>query len=1470
MADRKPLVQVAGQLQEIPADDVLVVPAIDAGVYKVGDVSNIGSGSAPWLFLGSLAITGSGASQQLVIQMFGGDWADEGITTYSIGSFGQTSSSTSISVRLINLAYEHSAGEIYYGAEFRAYRDAGNTKIDVYGRVAGDYIATGIMVYKRTSGELELIKTSVATLPTVGVTELTVNFGWMPTNTVASTLLVRNTTLPRSTLYDITDPTSVASIGYNGSRIAFPAKVQVPASTVDSASLRILQGVTPTAPGLGDVWSDGAYIYWRNTSAANRVLVQTAGLSTNAIPKAPGTGILADSLLSDTGTEVIQASGLHRLYNPSLTSNAIAFTGGSIASPDAVSAFVMRMDGTLSWGPGGATARDVALYRSAANVLKTDGNFDVGIDLRVAGTPRISAGGAATMATVSAANLTAGRVTFAGASGLLTDNASLTFDATTTRSLVVGSNIAQHSYVDISAGAGYNSALRMYSAGVLRWRPGLNSAVGYEILACDASGIAIDNPVSITNAAAGDILLGGTTGRPIVVAGSSRLRFATNLDFYKSGDSSGVHFKTPTSGTRAFLPETTVANDNAALGTPSYRWRGVYADVADFSGSLSTATAAVTGLTSGRMVSTTTGGALQALDAAASRELIGVQGADHIDRPLKSSYGAGWVKLCTLKVTAQNLSSQATIDLSSAGRNLTSDTSVVRAYCRIRQTSVMSSPLNIAQVQIVQQGGGSSSFVLGHVVDQDDASAKVVSVWVYCVSANDRIRYSVLSTWSDNAAGTPVFFENGTIETVEPVGYTPATWASLTAGAGSLSSLALSGVLDFGGDVNLYRGGVSLLRSDDILMTNGGFRATGYFDTAVDGTGPGVEVHYDAVNTRARVLAYDRTTAARIQLAIDGSPINFYANGTLKGSFNAAGDFSVVNLTAGRVLYTGASGLLTNSGKLTYSGGNVLVMGDGTADSSITLNKSDAGTGAFRFQVAGVERGAIGIDSSENFFWESKNSSGVVIDKPISWVNSAGGAMSIVRPLTVSAALTVTGTTTLATSLTGLLKATSGVVAAATAADVTGQLLTGYVVGANTALAATDSILGAFGKVQGQINARPTGTGSTDHVAVWSSASTLTHYTNFSFTTSVSNILNVGSNEAKSSYIDISTGTSNEAMNRYYANFVQRWGAGRNASNEYEISAYDFSGVLIDKPIVIANASAGLISIGGSTARPTTFSGLVTASAGLDVGTSSQSWIRNGGGGLYMGYGSDKDDYRFYCYGNTAGFASMSSGSHVAGVAATTVGGTSGLVTVYGDVLKVEYLAGTGTRALAVDQYGQLVAGSGGSNIQNLGLSPTYSSSMDGTQKVVFTVPSTTFTAEGQKIVSNFQFDTSYSAGASRTYEIYYGSKRVAKFTHSPGTSGVRATAKVTLFPIGIGASSVMHCAVEITANGTSTGIAALSDTDLDAYVLVYTSGNLSVATGYWTANNVNTGATASMSFRATGPTATNVGVEGPTAQFIG
>ena len=71
---------------------------------------------------------------------------------------------------------------------------------------------------------------------------------------------------------------------------------------------------------------------------------------------------------------------------------------------------------------------------------------------------------------------------------------------------------------------------------------------------------------------------------------------------------------------------------------------------------------------------------------------------------------------------------------------------------------------------------------------------------------------------------------------------------------------------------------------------------------------------------------------------------------------------------------------------------------------------------------------------------------------------------------------------------------TSGTISASLITDttVTGKLLTGYAVGTNTVLAATDTILGAFGKVQGQINAMTSGTGMVTSFNTRTGAVTLT------------------------------------------------------------------------------------------------------------------------------------------------------------------------------------------------------------------------------------------------------------------------------------------------------------------------------------------------------------------------------------------
>lgn len=70
------------------------------------------------------------------------------------------------------------------------------------------------------------------------------------------------------------------------------------------------------------------------------------------------------------------------------TSGSLMLTGKQTA--DTIERFAMQADGLMSWGAGGASSRDTILFRSAANVLKTDDSFQVGTDLTVSGTTTLA------------------------------------------------------------------------------------------------------------------------------------------------------------------------------------------------------------------------------------------------------------------------------------------------------------------------------------------------------------------------------------------------------------------------------------------------------------------------------------------------------------------------------------------------------------------------------------------------------------------------------------------------------------------------------------------------------------------------------------------------------------------------------------------------------------------------------------------------------------------------------------------------------------------------------------------------------------------------------------------------------------------------------------------------------------------------------------------------------------------------
>lgn len=88
------------------------------------------------------------------------------------------------------------------------------------------------------------------------------------------------------------------------------------------------------------------------------------------------------------------------------------------------------------------------------------------------------------------------------------------------------------------------------------------------------------------------------------------------------------------------------------------------------------------------------------------------------------------------------------------------------------------------------------------------------------------------------------------------------------------------------------------------------------------------------------------------------------------------------------------------------------------------------------------------------------------------WQDFAAAARGVaLTGLSTASATAIAATDTVLGAL-GKLQAQITTEAASLAADVRAVVLTGYLAGANTSLAATDTVLAAFGKVQGQLNAK--------------------------------------------------------------------------------------------------------------------------------------------------------------------------------------------------------------------------------------------------------------------------------------------------------------------------------------------------------------------------------------------------------------
>lgn len=208
---------------------------------------------------------------------------------------------------------------------------------------------------------------------------------------------------------------------------------------------------------------------------------------------------------------------------------------------------------------------------------------------------------------------------------------------------------------------------------------------------------------------------------------------------------------------------------------------------------------------------------------------------------------------------------------------------------------------------------------------------------------------------------------------------------------------------------------------------------------------------------RGITYTFPATQSANTYLRTDGSGTLTWASAPSQ-AISSLSDTTITTASAGQFLrYSGTAWVNSTDGSTltALNAGNV---------SSGTLALARGGTGA---TDAATARTNLGLAIGTNV---------LAYDSDLAAISGLAGTGFLKRlgadswTLDTSTYITGNQSITLSGDVTG--SGTTAITASISAATVTGKLLTGYAVGTNTAIAATDSILAAFQKLQGQVNAR--------------------------------------------------------------------------------------------------------------------------------------------------------------------------------------------------------------------------------------------------------------------------------------------------------------------------------------------------------------------------------------------------------------
>lgn len=410
---------------------------------------------------------------------------------------------------------------------------------------------------------------------------------------------------------DTSDQTVIQSLDAAG--LAIDTPVTIP----NTAAAAIV--FTRTLNTTGNLQTSGVTRI-SSAGAGSLTTLSTSGLAT--LQSVNITGLTASRMLSLDASKNVQsldAAGSRSLIGAYGSGDNVSFgtlsTSGlaTLAQATVSDLTTGRMVSTTT--AGRLQSLDAAGSRSLIAAYGSGDNASFGT---------LSTSGLATLAQATVQDIADTRVVFGTTGGRLAGSAKLSMNTSGAANLVIGDGVVgETSALSLDAPAGNDGLISFRVANVSRWGMlRLATSLDFALSARNSSGVEIDKPITVVNASAGLITLGGSTLRPVNFTGAI---------------------------------QTTGVQRISAAGAASFTTLAT-------TGLATLAQATVSDLTTGRMVSTTTAGRLQALDAAGSRSLIG-------------AYGSGDnASLGTLATTGLATLAQATVSDLTTGRVVTTTT----------------------------------------------------------------------------------------------------------------------------------------------------------------------------------------------------------------------------------------------------------------------------------------------------------------------------------------------------------------------------------------------------------------------------------------------------------------------------------------------------------------------------------------------------------------------------------------------------------------------------------------------------------------------------------------------------------------------------------------------------------------------------------------------------------------------------